>query len=129
MAWRLDRLGRSLIGLVNLMENLGERGVDFISLSEALDTSYPGGRLVFHMMAALAEFERALISERTRAGMAAARRNGTRIGRPPALSPHDVKAAREALARNGATVQEIARRYNVTPRTLRKWLESGETCS
>jgi DNA invertase Pin-like site-specific DNA recombinase len=75
VVWRLDRLGRSLVNLIQLLDQLGEKGVRFHSLNENIDTTSSGGRLVFHMMAALAEFERTLISERTRAGMAAARAN------------------------------------------------------
>lgn len=82
VVWRLDRLGRSLINLVELVNNLGKRGIEFRSLTESIDTGSSGGRLVFHLMAALAEFERSLISERTRAGMEAARRNGKHVGRP-----------------------------------------------
>ncbi|HMM07889.1 MAG TPA: recombinase family protein [Paracoccus solventivorans] len=128
VVWRLDRLGRSLIGLVNLMDSLGKRGVDFVSLTETLDTSCSGGRLVFHMMAALAEFERTLISERTRAGMAAARENGQRLGRPPALSHHELLVAHEAITRRGEDLHEVASRYNVTPRTLKKWLRRKGFC-
>ncbi|MGU3401323.1 recombinase family protein [Brucellaceae bacterium D45D] len=82
IVWRLDRLGRSLINLVELVEGLGQQGVEFRSLTENIDTSSSGGRLVFHMMAALAEFERSLISERTRAGMQAAKLKGKHVGRP-----------------------------------------------
>lgn len=83
VVWKLDRLGRSLSHLMDLVEELERRGVAFRSLSEAIDTSTASGRLLFHVMGALAEFERALISERTRAGMAAARARGAAIGRPP----------------------------------------------
>ncbi len=82
VVWRLDRLGRSLIHLVGMMSELGSRGIEFHSVMENIDTSSAGGRLVFHLMAALAEFERSLISERTRAGMEAARLKGIHIGRP-----------------------------------------------
>ncbi|MFD1792699.1 recombinase family protein [Ochrobactrum teleogrylli] len=82
VVWRLDRLGRSLINLVALMSELGKRGIEFHSLTENIDTSSAGGRLVFHMMAALAEFERSLISERTKAGMEAAKLRGKHVGRP-----------------------------------------------
>ncbi|MBY0560999.1 recombinase family protein [Hyphomicrobium sp.] len=82
VTWRLDRLGRSLSHLILLVNDLEVRGIAFKSLSEAIDTSTAGGRLQFHMMGALAEFERALISERTKAGMAAARLRGVQLGRP-----------------------------------------------
>ncbi|MBV2143761.1 recombinase family protein [Falsochrobactrum sp. TDYN1] len=89
VVWRLDRLGRSLIQLVELVNSLGNRGVEFRSLSESIDTSSSGGRLVFHIMAALAEFERTLISERTRAGMEAARLKGIHVGRPRKIKQKD----------------------------------------
>lgn len=120
VVWRLDRLGRSLIGLVQLIDLLGKNGIEFASLTEAIDTSSSGGRLVFHMMAALSEFERTLISERTRAGMEAARAKGQRIGRPPALSRSDIEAARRAIFIDGEEVSEVALRYKVTVRTLRQ---------
>lgn len=85
VTWKLDRLGRSLAHLIILITQLDARGVAFRSLSEAIDTGTASGRLLFHVMGALAEFERALISERTRAGMAAARARGRVIGRPPKL--------------------------------------------
>ncbi len=82
VTWRLDRLGRSLSHLITLVGDLEKRGIAFKSLSEAIDTSTAGGRLQFHMMGALAEFERSLISERTKAGMAAAKIRGAQLGRP-----------------------------------------------
>jgi DNA invertase Pin-like site-specific DNA recombinase len=82
VTWRLDRLGRSLAHLISLVSDLEKRGIAFKSLSEANYTSTASGRLQFHMMGALAEFERALISERTKAGMAAARSRGVQFGRP-----------------------------------------------
>lgn len=85
VTWKLDRLGRSLSHLIGIVTLLECRGVAFRSLSESIDTETASGRLLFHVMGALAEFERALISERTRAGMAAARARGRNIGRPPKL--------------------------------------------
>lgn len=82
ITWRLDRLGRSLSHLIGVVSDLEVRGVAFRSLTEAIDTSSSGGRLLFHVMGALAEIERSLISERTKAGMAAARSRGAAIGRP-----------------------------------------------
>lgn len=82
VVWRLDRLGRSLSHLVEVVSNLGRHNIEFISLTESIDTRSSTGMLMFHMIAALAEFERSLISERTRAGMAAARARGVKIGRP-----------------------------------------------
>lgn len=85
VVWRLDRLGRSLNHLVEVVNSLGKQRIEFVSLTESIDTRSPTGMLMFHMIAALAEFERSLISERTRAGMAAARARGAKIGRPRAV--------------------------------------------
>lgn len=82
IVWRLDRLGRSLVNLVEHVSVLGKQGVEFRSLTESIDTGSSGGKLLFHMIAALAEFERSLISERTKAGMAAAKLRGQHVGRP-----------------------------------------------
>ncbi|MDS1136716.1 recombinase family protein [Nitratireductor indicus] len=126
VVWRLDRLGRSLIDLIRLVTDLGARGVEFHSLSEAIDTSSPGGRLLFHMLGAMAEFERSLISERTRAGMAAARARGSRIGRRPATTAAQRAAARIAIEKNNTTVEHIAAEYGIHPRTLRRILKDDQ---
>lgn len=126
VVWRLDRLGRSLTHLVRLLELLGRREVLFESLTEHIDTSSSGGRLVFHMMAALAEFERALISERTRAGMAAARSNGKHLGRPPLLSPEQAEQARQLLDSGKRSVRELAFELGVHPRTLTRVLARAD---
>ena len=92
VVWRLDRLGRSLVDLIQTVNGLSKRGCDFRSLTESIDTSSSGGRLVFHMMAAMAEFERAIISERTKAGMEAARARGSRIGRRRSMTLEQTEA-------------------------------------
>lgn len=120
VVWRLDRLGRSLSKLIEFMEALGHRGIEFRSLSENIDTSSSGGRLLFHMMAALAEFERSLISERTRAGMQAAKLQGRHLGRPPSLTTSQVDEAIVAFVQHGEYLTEIARRFDVSPRSLRR---------
>lgn len=122
IVWRLDRLGRSLKRLVELVDQLGKREIQFRSLNEAIDTSSSGGRLVFHMMAALSEFERSLISERTRAGMEAARQGGRQVGRPPSLSPCEVSEAFVAIYVKGEDIDAVASRFNVSKRTLRRRL-------
>lgn len=127
VVWRLDRLGRSLVDLVNLVNDLGRRGVEFRSLTEAIDTSSSGGRLTFHLMAAMAEFERAIISERTRAGMDAARARGRRIGRKPALTPAERIAARSRLLEPGIKLPDVAAGFGVHPRTLARVLREHET--
>ncbi len=93
VVWKLDRLGRSLGFLIDLINQLGEQEAEFQALQDGIDTSTVGGRLVFHIMDALAEFERDIISERTNAGMQAAKRRGKAIGRPMALSPEQVNHA------------------------------------
>lgn len=119
VVWRLDRLGRSLVNLVEIINNLGKRGVEFQSLTENIDTSSSGGRLVFHILAALAEFERALISERTRAGMEAARMKGKQLGRPPKVKGNERREIRTALQKRKASVAEIAQKYNLSVRAVR----------
>lgn len=118
VVWRLDRLGRSLSGLVALINALGRRDVQFESITEAINTASPGGMLVFHMMAALAEFERALISERTRAGMAAARARGKHMGRKHALSNQQQQEALQLLCTESYAT--VAKRFNVHPRTMKR---------
>ncbi|MGE8589391.1 recombinase family protein [Alcaligenes sp. WGS1538] len=122
VVWRLDRLGRSLVHLVQMLDNLGEREIGFRSLCEHIDTSSSGGRLVFHMMAALAEFERALISERTRAGMAAARAQGKHVGRFPSLTREQCLEA-QALLEQGVPEQAVAEHFAVTTRTLNRLIQ------
>jgi DNA invertase Pin-like site-specific DNA recombinase len=119
VVWRLDRLGRSLPHLIAIINDLADRGIEFKSLTESIDTSSSGGRLVFHMMAALAEFERSLISERTRAGMLAARIRGARMGRPPALTADQKKEA-VLIIQGGQPLSVVAAHYNVHIRTLRR---------
>lgn len=123
IVWRLDRLGRSLPHLVQLLNSLAQRSIYFHSTTEHIDMRSSGGRLVFHMMAALAEFERALISERTRAGIAAARSTGKRIGRRPTLSCSQLRRASKALAARQNSLQSIADELGVHPRTLSRGLK------
>jgi DNA invertase Pin-like site-specific DNA recombinase len=122
VVWRLDRLGRSLSGLVAFMDQLGKQGIDFRSLTENIDTSSSGGRLMFHMMAALAEFERSIISERTRAGLSAARARGRKLGRPQALTPIQVDWALQAARDTGMNSRDISAELGVSTRTLRRYL-------
>ncbi|MGK8200703.1 recombinase family protein [Burkholderia cepacia] len=118
VVWRLDRLGRSLPKLVDLVTSLEKRGIRFESITEAISTESPGGTLIFHMMAALAQFERSLISERTKAGMAAARQRGMVLGRRHALTARQRLQALELLETLPAA--EVAKQFNVHPRTLRR---------
>ncbi len=107
------------------MEQLGARGVHFRSVTENIDTGSSGGRLMFHMMAALAEFERSLISERTRAGMAAAKARGCVVGRPRALDDQQIQAAWCAVRCRGATLAAVSQEFGVSPRTLQRRLSSA----
>jgi DNA invertase Pin-like site-specific DNA recombinase len=118
VVWRLDRLGRSLTNLIELMTTLAERGVGFRSLSEQIDTTTSGGKLVFHIFGALAEFERELIRERTRAGLAAARARGRQGGRPRKLSPRQVAIA-QALYKEGThSINDICQTLGVSRATF-----------
>ncbi|MDH4983826.1 recombinase family protein [Hyphomicrobium sp. D-2] len=127
VTWKLDRLGRSLSHLISLIAKLEKRGIAFRSLSEAIDTGTAGGRLLFHVMGALAEFERALISERTRAGMAAARVRGAKLGRPRRLSLEEIEEARTALLEDGVNMSDLARRMQVPRPTLARALRTRVT--
>lgn len=118
----LDRLGRSLKDLITIVAGLRDRGIGFRSLKEAIDTTTPGGRLVFHVFAALAEFIRELIVEGTNEGLAAARARGQRLGRPPAMTPEQARHARALLAQPDATVSSIARLLGVSRSTLYKYV-------
>jgi len=118
----LDRLGRSLQDLIAIVAGLRKRGVGFRSLKEALDTTTPGGRLVFHVFAALAEFIRELIVEGTLEGLAAARARGQRLGRPPAMTREQIRHARALLAQPDATIASIARLIGVSRSTIYKYV-------
>ncbi len=104
VVWRLDRLGRSMKHLIDIIAELGERGVGFRSLTEAIDTTTASGKLLFHIMGSLAEFERQLIVERTKAGLAAARARGRHGGRPPTMTPHKIRIARDMYDSHDYTV-------------------------
>ncbi|RQS17747.1 recombinase family protein [Burkholderia sp. Bp8992] len=127
VVWRLDRLGRSLPKLVDLVTSLGKRGIRFESVTEAISTESPGGTLIFHMMAALAQFERSLISERTKAGMAAAKQRGTILGRKHALTAPQRTQALKLLETHSTT--EVAKQFHVHPRTLRRLKQVGKNDS
>ncbi|MBN3556747.1 recombinase family protein [Sphingomonas yabuuchiae] len=123
IVWRLDRLGRSLSGLVALMENLGKRDIHFKSMTENIDTASSGGKLMFHLMAALAEFERSIISERTKAGLAAARTGGRQLGRPRMLSSQQIDEAQHAMKQRDWSLKQMADRFGVSTRTLKRHLD------
>lgn len=118
VVWRLDRLGRNLKDLIHIVNELEKQGIGFISLTEQIDTSTPPGKLVFHVFAALAEFEKNLIQERTRAGLKAARARGKHGGRPLKLTANDIAMAKILMADRKADVGQIAKRFNVHRTTL-----------
>lgn len=121
VVWRLDRLGRSLSHLVQVVEELRGPGIEFRSLTEGFDTSTSGGRLVFHVFAAVAEFERNLTRERTMAGLEAARRQGRTGGRPTVMTQQRLDAAR-LLRQDGHTLQSIGDALGVSPSTVGRHL-------
>ncbi|NKC13644.1 MAG: helix-turn-helix domain-containing protein [Gammaproteobacteria bacterium] len=125
VVWRLDRLGRSLKDLLDLISQLDERGVGFRSLTEHLDTSTSGGKLIFQVFGAIAEFKRNLIRERTNAGLQAARARGHKGGHPKSLTDKDLAAASALLADPNLTVSEVAARLNTSPATLYRYLPKG----
>jgi DNA invertase Pin-like site-specific DNA recombinase len=125
VVWKLDRLARSLKQLIETVEEMEDRGIGFKSLTENIDTTTSGGKLIFHIFASLAEFERSIIRERTRAGLDAARARGKRGGRPPSLTEKDIQAAKAMLADPEITVEEVARRLNVAPSTLYRHIPGG----
>lgn len=125
VVWRLDRLARSLPQLIETVAQLESEGIGLRSLTEAIDTATAGGKLIFHIFGALAEFERSVIRERTRAGLKAARERGRKGGRPPALSAADLAAARALLSDPEITVAEVAKRLQVSPATLYRHLPAA----
>ncbi|MFE8073422.1 recombinase family protein [Marinobacteraceae bacterium S3BR75-40.1] len=118
IVWKLDRLARSLKDLVEIVQDLNDRGVGFKSLTEAIDTTSAGGRLVFHIFGALSEFEHDLIRERTKAGLQAARARGRKGGRRHAMSQSDVRKASAMLLDPSITKKEVAAFFKVSRTTL-----------
>ena len=119
--WKLDRLGRGLKQLIGLVEELERRGINFRSLTDQIDTSTPGGRFFFHVMASLAEMERELIVERTRAGLSAARAQGRVGGRRRVMTESKIVAAKKLLA-GGLPAREVAANLGVSVPTLYRWV-------
>ena len=126
VVWRLDRLGRSLPDLIETVRGLEARGVGFRSLQESIDTTTPGGRLIFHIFGSLAEFERELIRERTLAGLAAARSRGRRGGRPTVMTPAKLRIAqRMRQADRPESYAAIAAALGLSTTTVHRHLASG----
>jgi DNA invertase Pin-like site-specific DNA recombinase len=125
VVWRLDRLGRSLPHLITTMTALEERGIGFKSLTENIDTTTSGGKLIFHIFGALAEFERNLIRERTQAGLIAARARGKTGGRPNALTERQISIARDLYERHHP-IAEILQTLKISRPTLYRSIKTGE---
>jgi DNA invertase Pin-like site-specific DNA recombinase len=129
VVWRLDRLGRSVKHLIEIVTGLGDRHIGFHSVRESIDTTTPGGRLVFHVFASLAEFERDLIRERTAAGLASARARGRHGGRPTVMTPERITAAklmRDERDEDGNPVhrmEDIAATLGVSPASVYRALQ------
>jgi DNA invertase Pin-like site-specific DNA recombinase len=122
VVYKLDRLGRSLRDLVDIVVRLKDSGVGLRSVHESIDTTTATGKLTFHVFAALAEFETDVLRERTRAGLVAARSRGARLGRPPALGPDQVEMARTLLANPKLSARQVAAQLGVHRATLYRHL-------
>ena len=123
VVWELDRLSRSLRDVLTIMEQLGEAGAGFRSLTEAIDTTTPAGRMMMQMVGAFAEFERAMLRERTQAGVDAARQEGRVGGRRPKLSPQQQSEIRKMVSEGEKTAASAARLFKVHPATVSRLLE------
>ena len=124
VVWKLDRLGRSVKHLVDMVGELQKQGVQFKSLTDSIDTGTPSGRFFFHIMASLSEMERELIVERTRAGLDAARRAGRRGGRRIKMTASKLEAAKKLLA-SGNSIKDVAQHLGVSVPTLYRWIPAS----
>ena len=124
VVWKLDRLGRTVKGLVQFVGDLQGQGVQFRSLTDGIDTTTPAGRFFFHVMASLAQMERELMAERTRAGLEAARRRGRIGGRRRRMTPGKVESARKLL-KCGMAPRDVARNLGVSVPTLYRWVPAS----
>ena len=124
VVWKLDRLGRSVKGLVDLVGELDQQGVQFRSLTDGIDTTTPHGRFFFHMMASLAQMERELIAERTKAGLDAARKRGRMVGRKRRMTPSKIESAKHLLG-GGMPPREVAKNLGVSIPTLYRWVPAS----
>ena len=124
VVWKLDRLGRSVKGLVDLIGELEHQGVQFRSLTDGIDTTTPHGRFFFHMMASLAQMERELIAERTKAGLDAARKRGRIVGRKRRMTLGKIESAKQLLG-GGMLPREVAKNLGVSIPTLYRWVPAS----
>jgi DNA invertase Pin-like site-specific DNA recombinase len=125
VVWKLDRLGRSVKGVVDFICDMESRGIHFKSLTDSIDTSTPGGRFFFHIMTSLAQMERELTIERTKAGLEAARKKGRVGGRKRSMTPSKVESAKKLL-KNGVPPREVAENLGVSIPTLYRWCPASE---
>lgn len=126
VVWKLDRLSRSLRDVLTIMERLGDAKAGFRSLTEAIDTTTPAGRMMMQMVGAFAEFERAMLQERTKAGLDAARQEGRVGGRRPKLSAQQQSEIRKMVARGDKTAADAARLFKVHPATVSRLMARAE---
>jgi len=124
VVWRLVRLGRSLRDLIDRIAELEARGVGFRSITENIDTTSSGGKLVFHIFGAMAEFERNLISERTKAGLEAARKRGRKGGRKPKVSAKQIETMKKLYAEKTLSLAEIAEQFGVVKGTVHRYVKA-----
>jgi DNA invertase Pin-like site-specific DNA recombinase len=122
VVWKLDRLGRSTIHLLQMLDDLRKRGVDFQAITQGIDTTTAVGRMLYGQLAVFAEFEREQISERTKAGMRAAKTRGVHLGRPRKLTKGQIIYARQQLANRSDTITQMAKTFDVAPITLSRAL-------
>ena len=127
IVWRLDRLGRSLKDLIEIVGELDRLGVGLVSLRENIDTTSATGRLIFHVFASLAQFERELIQERTKAGVEAARARGRKGGRPQKLNDREKAMVRTLMADPKNSVQDIAKQFGVSRSMLYRVVREAQT--
>lgn len=125
IVWKLDRLGRTLKHLIETVNTLATKSISFCSLQENLDTTTSSGKLIFHLFGALAEFERELIRERTRAGLKAARTRGHKGGRPRKLNIAQIKMAKLLISEGSTSITEICRTLGISRSTLYRRLENN----
>lgn len=126
VVWKLDRLGRSLQHLIQTIKNLVDKKIGFRSLQESIDTTTSGGKLIFHIFSALAEFERDLIVERTEAGLKAARARGRMGGRPPMLNKRQISKLKQHYKDQNITVSEICKIFQISRPTFYNYLKTNE---
>lgn len=123
VVWKLDRLGRSLANLIEIVKQLNDRGIGFKSLQENIDTTSTGGKLVFHIFSSLAEFERDIIRDRTKAGLAAARARGRKGGRPQVLTNEQIDMIKKLHADKTNSITGICKMFKISRPTLYAYLK------